>query len=164
MSDFARPRLDINQTGREGRGPLAGRALTEYMTQIASRSLGRPMENVVLIIHLILALALIGVVLLQRSEGGGLGMGGGGGGGGLVSSRSAATALGKVTWGLAIAFICTSITLTIIAAQNSAGSSVLDRLGIDAPSGDTPLLPSGDALLPPVPGDTGGGLDLPRAE
>ena len=63
------------------------------------------MENVVLIIHLILALSLIGVVLLQRSEGGGLGMGGGGGGG-VVNTRSAGTALGKVTWMLAIAFIC----------------------------------------------------------
>ncbi len=123
------------------------------------------MENVILIVHLILALALIGVVLLQRSEGGGLGLGGGGGGG-LVNARSAATALGKVTWGLAIAFICTSITLTIFAAQNSAGSSVLDRIGVDAPESDAPLLPSGDALLPPVPGNdsSGGGLDLPRAE
>jgi preprotein translocase subunit SecG len=123
------------------------------------------MENVILIVHLILALSLIGVVLLQRSEGGGLGMGGGGGGGGLVSSRSAATALGKVTWGLAIAFICTSLTLTIIAAQNSAGSSVLDRIGVDSPaSSDDPLLPSGESLLPPVPGSSDGGLDLPRAE
>ena len=77
------------------------------------------MENVVLIVHLILALGLIGVVLLQRSEGGGLGLGGGGGGG-LVSSRGAATALGKVTWALAIAFICTSLTLTVIAAQKVA--------------------------------------------
>ena len=122
------------------------------------------MENVVLIVHLILALALIGVVLLQRSEGGGLGMGGGGGG--LVSARGAATALGKVTWALAIAFICTSITLTIIAARNSSGSSVLDRRGLGAPAGETPTLPSGDSLLPPVPGSdgAGGGLDLPRAE
>jgi preprotein translocase subunit SecG len=93
------------------------------------------MENVVLIIHLLLALALIGVVLMQRSEGGGLGMGGGGGGGGAMSGRAAATALGKVTWILAIAFICTSITLTIIAAQKSADSSVLDRL---------PLVPRAD--------------------
>ncbi|MCU0855624.1 MAG: preprotein translocase subunit SecG, partial [Rhodobacteraceae bacterium] len=77
------------------------------------------MENVVLIVHLILALCLIGVVLLQRSEGGGLGMGGGGG---VVSSRGAATALAKLTWAFAIAFIATSITLTIFAAQNSAGS------------------------------------------
>ena len=87
------------------------------------------MENVVLIVHLILALSLIGVVLLQRSEGGGLGMGGGGGGAGTVNTRSASTALGKVTWMLAIAFICTSLTLTIFAAQNSASGSVLDRIG-----------------------------------
>ena len=61
------------------------------------------MENVVLTIHLLLALALIGVVLLQRSEGGGLGMGGGGGG--AMTGRAAATALGKMTWILAAAFI-----------------------------------------------------------
>jgi preprotein translocase subunit SecG len=109
------------------------------------------MENVILIIHLILALALIGVVLMQRSEGGGLGMGGGGGG--AMSGRAAATALGKVTWLLAIAFICTSITLTIVAAQKSAGTSVLDRVGGErsAPVAD-PALPGGD-LLPPPAGD-----------
>ena len=124
------------------------------------------MENVILIVHLILALCLIGVVLLQRSEGGGLGLGGGGGGG-LVSGRAAATALGKVTWLFAIGFIATSITLTIIAAQNSASGSVLDRIGIEgATQADgTPALPSGDALLPSLPGDgTDGGLDLPRAD
>lgn len=122
------------------------------------------MENVILIVHLILALCLIGVVLLQRSEGGGLGLGGGGGGG-LVSSRGAATALGKVTWAFAIAFICTSITLTIIAAQNAAGSSVLDRIGADvaAPAATDAELPSGESLLPPISGD-GGGLGLPRAD
>ncbi|SMY09510.1 preprotein translocase subunit SecG [Flavimaricola marinus] len=109
------------------------------------------MENVVLIVHLILALSLIGVVLLQRSEGGGLGMGGGGGG--VVSGRSAATALGKVTWILAIAFICTSIALTIIAAEQSAGASVVDRI-TDAPAPAAPALPDlGDALLPPTGGD-----------
>lgn len=110
------------------------------------------MENVVLIIHLLLALSLIGVVLMQRSEGGGLGMGSGGGGGGAMSGRAAATALGKVTWILAIAFIITSITLTIIAAQKSAGSSVLDRLG-DAPAAAEESAPSGlgegSDLLPP---------------
>lgn len=114
------------------------------------------MENVVLIIHLLLALALIGVVLMQRSEGGGLGMGGGGGGGGVMSGRAAATALGKVTWLLAIAFIITSITLTIIAAQKSAGSSVLDRLG-DAPAAEQSApasgLGEGESLLPPSTDD-----------
>lgn len=111
------------------------------------------MENVVLTIHLLLALGLIGVVLLQRSEGGGLGMGGGGGG--AISGRAAATALGKVTWILAAAFICTSIALTIIAAKNSAGSSVLDRIK-DAPAVEetAPALPdAGDSLLPPTAGD-----------
>jgi preprotein translocase subunit SecG len=123
------------------------------------------MENVILIVHLILALCLIGVVLLQRSEGGGLGLGGGGGGGGLVNARSAATALGKVTWLFAIGFIATSITLTIIAAQNSASGSVLDRIGAGGGStADAPLLPTGDSLLPPTTGEGSGGLALPSAD
>lgn len=109
------------------------------------------MENIVLTIHLLLALALIGVVLLQRSEGGGLGMGGGGG---AISGRAAATALGKVTWGLAAAFIGTSIALTIIAAEKSAGASVLDRIGTPEPAAEAPVAPKGD-LLPPAAGDTG---------
>lgn len=109
------------------------------------------MENVVLIVHLILALALIGIVLMQRSEGGGLGMGGGGG---AQSGRAAATALGKVTWLLAIAFICTSLSLTIIAAQKSSGGSVVDRLediAPQAPASDAPA--EADDLLAPSEGD-----------
>lgn len=108
------------------------------------------MENVVLTVHLILALCLIGVVLLQRSEGGGLL-----GGGAAITGRPAATPLGKVTWGLAIAFIATSLALTILAAQNSADTSVLDRLGTapeaapQTPAQDNGALPSGDELLPP---------------
>ncbi|WP_415403617.1 preprotein translocase subunit SecG [Tateyamaria sp. SN3-11] len=112
------------------------------------------MENVVLIVHLILALGLIAVVLMQRSEGGGLGMGGGGGG--AMTGRAAATALSKVTWVLAIAFIITSITLTIIAAQNASGTSVIDQLGITPPAQNAPaddLIPPGGDLLPPSTGD-----------
>lgn len=111
------------------------------------------MENVVLVVHLILALCLIGVVLLQRSEGGGLGMGGGGGN--VMTGRQAATALGKLTWAFAIAFLATSITLTILAAQNSATDSVLDRIGVEAPAdaGDAPALPPASDLLPPISGD-----------
>ena len=105
------------------------------------------MENVVLTIHLLLALALIGVVLMQRSEGGGLGMGGGGGG--AVSGRAAATALGKVTWILAIGFIITSITLTIIAAKNASGSSVLDRLGDVGPGPFRFHFGDADPITPP---------------
>ncbi|MCM2561423.1 preprotein translocase subunit SecG [Lutimaribacter sp. EGI FJ00015] len=123
------------------------------------------MENVILIVHLLLALALIGIVLVQRSEGGGLGIGGGGGG--TMSGRPPATPMGKVTWVLAIAFICTSMILTILAAQKSAGSSVLDRIGNQpaaeqSDDGD-PVLPSaGDGLLPPS-GDDSAPL-VPRAD
>ncbi|MEM1129456.1 MAG: preprotein translocase subunit SecG [Pseudomonadota bacterium] len=123
------------------------------------------MENVVLIIHLILALCLVGVVLLQRSEGGGLGIGGGGGN--AMAGRGQLTALGKLTWAFAICFIATSITLTIIAAQNASGSSVLDRLGTGAPAqatddagdGDQPI---GQDLLPPP--STSNPAQPPRAE
>lgn len=107
------------------------------------------MENVVLVVHLILALSLIGSVLMQRSEGGGLGIGGGGGG--ATGGRAPTTVMAKFTWILAIAFIATSITLTIIAAQNAAGASVVDRLG-DLPAveeGATPVPGLGDSLLPP---------------
>ncbi len=100
------------------------------------------MENIVLAVHLILALSLIGVVLLQRSEGGGLGMGGGGGGG-AVSGRAAATALGKATWIFAIGFMITSLTLTVL-AQRNAGGSVID--GIHAVS---PAVESGAPAIDP---------------
>ena len=112
------------------------------------------MENVILLVHLLLTLTLIVVVLLQRSEGGGLGMGGGGGN--ATAGRSAATALGKMTWVLGIGLFVTSMALTIIAAQTSSGSSVLDRFG-DRPAAQeetSPELPdTGNALLPPTEGD-----------
>lgn len=111
------------------------------------------MENIVLIVHLILAVCLIVVVLLQRSEGGALGIGGGGGG--MVSARGAATALGKVTWLLAIGFICTSITLTVLSGGRQG--SVIDVLQPPAAGGQEI-----DPLLGPAPGSEGG-IPLPSA-
>lgn len=108
------------------------------------------METVVLVIHLLLALSLIGVVLLQRSEGGGLGMGTAN----TMAGRGGATALAKATWWLAAAFIATSIALTIIAARNSGTGSVLDRV-TDAPPAAAPAVPDlGGNLLPPGEGAT----------
>lgn len=101
------------------------------------------MENIVLIVHLIISLCLIGVVLVQRSEGGGLGIGGGGGG--AMTGRPAITPLGKLTWIFGIAFVCTSITLTVLAAQNATGG--IDVEGIELPPVTAP--DSGDSLLPP---------------
>ena len=113
------------------------------------------MENVILTIHLLLALALIGVVLLQRSEGGGLGLGGGGAGDGIMSGRSTASALSKITWILAILFIITSMGLTILAARNAAGTSVVDRLGISESTDESLIPPISDidSLLPPTDAD-----------
>ena len=123
------------------------------------------MENVVLVVHLLLALSLIVVVLLQRSEGGGLGIGGGGGGGnGVMSGRSAATALGKLTWLLSIAFICTSIALTIISASNASDASVVDGAVPAATQGDAPAPLDGQLLLPPSAETGADGALTPSSE
>ncbi|MEZ5752288.1 MAG: preprotein translocase subunit SecG [Paracoccaceae bacterium] len=108
------------------------------------------MQNIVLIIHLVLALSLIAVVLLQRSSDGAMGLGGAALG--PQAGRPPLTGLAKATWGLAIAFICTSIALTVISAANDADSSVVDRvvLPADAPATTTPALP--DLQLPALPG------------
>lgn len=112
------------------------------------------MQNVILVVHLILAISLIGIVLLQRSEGGGLGMGGGGGGGGgLMTGRQAANALSRVTWILAVAFIATSLALTVIAARDAATSSVADRLAPSGSDGADTGAPAGESLLPPAPAE-----------
>ena len=110
------------------------------------------MENIVLTVHLIIALCLIGIVLIQRSEGGGLGIGGGGGGG-AMSGRPAVTALGKLTWAFGIAFVITSITLTVLAAQNATGGSVLDGDGLLPPAASESLPAADDIILPPTTGD-----------
>ncbi|MFT3972780.1 MAG: preprotein translocase subunit SecG [Amaricoccus sp.] len=117
------------------------------------------MQAVVLSIHLILALALIIVVLLQRSEGGALGMGGGG----VMTSRGAATALSKLTWMIGAAFVVTSLALTIIAARDSRSNSVIDGMDTSAPAA-TPAVPDlGTDLLPKVPGATDDGPATPPA-
>ena len=86
------------------------------------------MQTVLLVIHLIVALALIGAVLLQRSEGGALGIGSGGGGGGnLFSARGVGNALTRTTAILALCFFLTSIGLTLIAVRGSgSGGSLFD--------------------------------------
>ena len=119
------------------------------------------MQNVILAIHLILALLLIGVVLLQRSEGGGLGMGSTGG---VVSGRSAATALAKVTWIFAGLFIATSITLTILAAHDSATSSVIDQIGGTVPAPAAAELPATTTPLTALPATTDAPATPPKAE
>jgi preprotein translocase subunit SecG len=95
------------------------------------------MTDIVLVIHVLLAISLIGVVLLQRSEGGGLGIGGGGGGGGMsgfLTGRGAATVLTKVTASLAAAFMVTSILLSILAANRGQPTSIIQDIPVTTPS------------------------------
>lgn len=90
------------------------------------------MTTILLIIHLLIALALVGVILLQRSEGGALGIGGGGGGaggglGGFMSGRASANLLTRTTALLAVGFIATSLILAILASHRTAPTSILDE-------------------------------------
>jgi preprotein translocase subunit SecG len=109
------------------------------------------METFVLVVHLIIALALIGVVLLQRSEGGALGIGGGGGGGGgnLFTARGVGNALTRTTAWLAVGFFCTSMALTIIATHRTGGGgSVIDNVTPPAATAPAQGSGSGNSVLP----------------
>lgn len=83
------------------------------------------MANVLIVAYLLIVLALIAVILLQRSEGGALGIGGGGGG--LVSARGSANLLSRTTAILAALFMATAIGLTIISDLDRSTDSILDN-------------------------------------
>lgn len=106
---------------------------------------------IVVVIHALVALALVGVVLLQRSEGGALGMGGGGGGGGgIMSGRSAGNVLTKSTAVLGGAFMATSILLALLAGRDGGAGSFLDEA---APAVQTEEAPPEEPAGPAVPLD-----------
>jgi preprotein translocase subunit SecG len=99
------------------------------------------METVVIVIHLMVVLALVGVVLLQRSEGGGLGIGGGSG---FMTARGAANALTRATAILAAAFFATSLILSIMARYGERPIDILDR--VPSSTGQQQA-PSGSGIL-----------------
>lgn len=86
------------------------------------------MHTVLIVIHLMIVLALVGVVLIQRSEGGGLGIGGGSG---FMSARGAANALTRTTAILATAFFITSLALGLLARYGSSPTDILDRIPVE---------------------------------
>ena len=103
------------------------------------------MQTVLLVIHVMLAVAMIVTVLLQRSEGGALGIGGGGGGGaggGLMTGRGAANLLPRTTAFLATGFFATSILLAVMAGGDRAPTSVIDS----APVQQQPVAPAGPSV------------------
>ncbi|WP_417425161.1 preprotein translocase subunit SecG [Hoeflea sp.] len=131
------------------------------------------MQTVLIVVHLMIVLALVGIVLIQRSEGGGLGIGGGSG---FMSARGAANALTRATGILAAAFFITSLGLGILARYGDSptdildripvetqgtGSGVLDQLGGAAtpPSdAETPAAPAADTDIPAAPESSGSGV------
>lgn len=118
------------------------------------------MATVLLVVHLMIAAALVGLVLLQRSEGGALGMGGGGGGaGGFLTGRGTANILTRLTAGLAAAFFATSMLLTILAQQSNApGLTVGTTPPATKSSGDAVPAPPASTDNTPA-GPRGGILD-----
>ena len=100
------------------------------------------MQTLVLTIHILIALALIGVVLLQRSEGGGLGIGGGGGGG-FTTARGTANLLTRVTAILAACFFATSLILAIMAGAGRENVSIIDEV-----INETPVAPASGPAVP----------------
>jgi preprotein translocase subunit SecG len=120
------------------------------------------MQTVLIVIHLMIVLALVGVVLIQRSEGGGLGIGGGSG---FMSARGTANALTRTTAILATLFFITSLALGVLARyesrpsdilnripqnQQGQGNGILDQLG-PAPAAPPAQAPAGNG----VPSETG---------
>ncbi len=116
------------------------------------------MELVILSIHLLVCACLIGLVLLQRSEGGALGMGGGGGS--LISGRGAADALARMTSVAGGFFLVTSLGLTMLSGADASNRtrSVFDRAPATAPAVETPatapVQPTPDPTESSVPAET----------
>jgi preprotein translocase subunit SecG len=143
------------------------------------------MQTVLIVIHLMVVVALVGVVLLQRSEGGGLGIGGGSG---FMTARGAANALTRATGILAIAFFATSLSLSLLARYGEKpidildqppaaggegggqGGGVLDQLGgsgagtppatgeTTPPAGDNAAAPPADSGAAPAPAPAESGV------
>jgi preprotein translocase subunit SecG len=99
------------------------------------------MQTILITIHLVVVIALVAVVLLQRSEGGALGIGGGSG---FMTGRGQANALTRATAILATIFFITSLGLTFLANMNRAPRSIFDGV---APAGETAPGQPGGSLL-----------------
>lgn len=111
------------------------------------------MQTVLIVIHLMIVLALVGVVLIQRSEGGGLGIGGGSG---FMSARGTANALTRTTGILAALFFVTSLALGILARHESRPTDILDRIPATSGSGSGILDSLGPAPAPATNGAPAG--------
>ena len=131
------------------------------------------METVLLVIHLMLVAAMIGLVLVQRSEGGALGIGGGGGAN-FMAARSSGNVLTRATTILAAGFFVTSIALTILARVNNEGGGIFENLPANAIEEGVVDRPEGGGVLnllgggaaeeeaPAVPDEAGAPAEVPN--
>ena len=116
------------------------------------------MQTVIIVIHLMIVLAMVGLVLLQRSEGGGLGMGGGAG---FMSSRGSSNVLSRATAILAGLFFVTSLVLSILAGFDRKPTSILGT----TPGSSQPILPGLGGAPQPGPADQPlAGPQVPRSQ
>ncbi|WP_139976006.1 preprotein translocase subunit SecG [Ochrobactrum sp. CGA5] len=109
------------------------------------------MQTVIIVIHLLIVLALVGVVLIQRSEGGGLGIGGGSG---FMTARGAANALTRATAILAIGFFATSLILGIMARYGEKPTDILNRIPAASGSQTAPASGNGGGILNQLGGES----------
>jgi preprotein translocase subunit SecG len=115
------------------------------------------MHTTLIVIHLLIVLALIGVVMLQRSEGGALGIGGGGGGG-FMSNRGTANVLTRATALLATGFFITSLLLSILAGWRPAGPTLIN------PNAPTTINPAGPTILDQLQKNQPKGPQVPQSK
>jgi preprotein translocase subunit SecG len=124
------------------------------------------MENVLLVAYLLIVLALIAVILLQRSEGGGLGMGGNAGG--MMTVRGTANLLTRTTAILGALYFATAIGLTVLTDINRSSSDILNS--VTTPAGEAPAtvldalsqMQGGDTL--PLPSEAAASSSAPASE
>jgi preprotein translocase subunit SecG len=118
--------------------------------------------GILLTINIIVCLALTGVVLLQRSEGGALGMGGGPTG--FMTARGAGDLLTRTTWILFSVFLALSLILTILSGRAGSTASVVDRLKIDAVDPNSLKAPPPAAPPPTSPSAQPGPIQAPTPQ
>ncbi len=102
------------------------------------------MQTILLILHVLFALAIVGLVLLQRGEGGGLGMGGGGNMQGLMSARGTASMMTRATAVAATLFFISSLALSIMVSDRGESISIVDEIEIPAPGETIPTVPTSE--------------------
>ena len=110
------------------------------------------LATVLLVINIFVCIALIALVLVQRSEGGALGMGGGGGPSGFLTTRGTGDLLTRMTWILAFIFFSLAMAQTLLIGRAHGHSSIVYRLNAQSLDFSTPTKPQTQPIAPVTPG------------